>query len=78
MTAPPAASPLRSITVALPTNPYPVVIGAGALGGLGEQIRQRNFPSGTKVLEESRVTLPFWVRAACVDSFSNTVMTSPT
>jgi 3-dehydroquinate synthase len=50
MTAPPAASPLRSITVALPTNPYPVVIGAGALGGLGEQIRQRDFPSGTKVL----------------------------
>ena len=50
MTATPAASPLRTIEVALQANPYPVVIGTGALGGLGEQIRQRGFASATKVL----------------------------
>jgi 3-dehydroquinate synthase len=50
MTATPATSPLRSIAVALQANPYAVVIGAGALGGLGEQIRQCGFQTGTKVL----------------------------
>jgi 3-dehydroquinate synthase len=50
MTATPATSPLRSIAVALQANPYAVVIGAGALGGLGEQIRQCGFQAGTKVL----------------------------
>jgi 3-dehydroquinate synthase len=50
MTATQAASPLRSIEVGLQANPYPVVIGAGALAGLGEQIRQRGFKPGTKVL----------------------------
>jgi 3-dehydroquinate synthase len=50
MTATPATSPLRSIAVALQANPYAVVIGAGALDGLGEQIRQCGFQAGTKVL----------------------------
>jgi 3-dehydroquinate synthase len=50
MTATPATSPLRSIAVALQANPYAVVIGAGALGGLGEQIRHCGFQAGTKVL----------------------------
>jgi len=50
MTATPATCPLRSIAVALQANPYAVVIGAGALDGLGEQIRQCGFQAGTKVL----------------------------
>ena len=50
MTATPAACPLRTIAVELSANPYPVVIGAGALAGLGEQIRARGFKAGTKVL----------------------------
>ena len=45
--APPA---LRTIDVALAANPYPVVIGAGALANLGELVRSRGFRSGTKVL----------------------------
>jgi len=45
--APPA---LRTIDVALAANPYPVVIGAGALVNLGELVRSRGFRSGTKVL----------------------------
>jgi len=50
MTASQAASPLRTIAVALQSNPYPVVIGTGALAGLGEQIRARGIKAGTKVL----------------------------
>ena len=45
--APPA---LRTIEVALAANPYPVVIGEGALAGLGEQVAARGFKAGTKVL----------------------------
>ncbi|MBM5804274.1 MAG: iron-containing alcohol dehydrogenase, partial [Cyanobacteria bacterium K_DeepCast_35m_m2_155] len=41
---------LRTIDVALAANPYPVVIGAGALANLGELVRSRGFQSGTKVL----------------------------
>jgi 3-dehydroquinate synthase len=40
----------RTIEVELTANPYPVVIGAGALSGLGALIRERGFKAGTKVL----------------------------
>jgi 3-dehydroquinate synthase len=59
MTAAPAASlgtdplrpsALRTIEVALSANPYPVVIGEGGLGQLGELVRGRGFKAGTKVL----------------------------
>ncbi|MEA5473973.1 3-dehydroquinate synthase [Synechococcus sp. CCY9201] len=45
-----ALQPLRTIEVALEQNGYPVVIGAGALERLGEQIRDRGVRAGTKVL----------------------------
>ena len=45
-----APSSLRTITVALAENPYPVVIGAGALADLGTQVATRGFKPGTKVL----------------------------
>jgi 3-dehydroquinate synthase len=45
-----APSSLRTITVALTENPYPVVIGAGALADLGSQVAARGFKPGTKVL----------------------------
>ncbi|MFM8604483.1 MAG: 3-dehydroquinate synthase [Cyanobium sp.] len=40
----------RTIQVELSANPYPIVIGANCLAGLGEQIRERSFRVGTKVL----------------------------
>jgi 3-dehydroquinate synthase len=40
----------RTITVALATDPYPVVIGEGALAELGGQIAARGVKVGTKVL----------------------------
>ncbi|MFO8238671.1 MAG: 3-dehydroquinate synthase [Prochlorococcaceae cyanobacterium] len=40
----------RTIRVQLSANPYPVVIGAGSLGRLGEQIGDRGFRQGTRVL----------------------------
>jgi 3-dehydroquinate synthase len=45
-----APTALRTITVALAENPYPVVIGTGALAGLGELVVDRGFKTGTKVL----------------------------
>jgi len=45
-----APTALRTIDVALAANPYPVVIGRGALSGLGEQVSARGFKAGTKVL----------------------------
>ena len=48
MSAAPTA--IRTIAVALQANPYPVVIGAGGLHRLGEQIRELGFKSSTKVL----------------------------
>jgi 3-dehydroquinate synthase len=45
-----APTALRTIEVALAANPYPVVIGAGGLSGLGEQVAARGFRAGTKVL----------------------------
>ena len=48
MTATPTA--LRTIRVELSANPYPVVIGAGTLGQLGEQILAQGIKAGTKVL----------------------------
>ena len=44
------AAAIRTIEVALSANPYPVVIGHGALPDLGEQIRNRGIKAGTKVL----------------------------
>ncbi len=44
------ACPSRTIEVALSANPYPIVIGDGALHQLGEQVRGRGFKAGTKVL----------------------------
>jgi 3-dehydroquinate synthase len=46
----PALTACRTIQVELSANPYPIVIGAGSLAGLGEQIRERGFRAGTKVL----------------------------
>jgi 3-dehydroquinate synthase len=48
MTVAPTA--MRTIDVALAANPYPVVIGSGALAGLGERVMARGFKAGTKVL----------------------------
>ena len=48
MTATPAA--IRTITVALSQNPYPVQIGAGGLNQLGEAIGALGFGSGRRVL----------------------------
>jgi 3-dehydroquinate synthase len=45
-----APTALRTITVALTENPYPVVIGTGALADLGAQVAARGFKAGTKVL----------------------------
>jgi 3-dehydroquinate synthase len=45
-----APTALRTIDVALAANPYPVVIGAGALADLGSQVAARGFKPGTKVL----------------------------
>ncbi|MCT0226435.1 3-dehydroquinate synthase [Synechococcus sp. CS-1328] len=45
-----ALQPLRTIEVALEQNGYPVVIGAGALELLGEQILECGVRAGTKVL----------------------------
>ena len=44
------ATAIRTIEVALSTNPYPVVIGRGALSALGEQILGQGIKAGTKVL----------------------------
>jgi 3-dehydroquinate synthase len=40
----------HTITVALAQNPYPVVIGMGALHGLGVRVAAQGFKAGTKVL----------------------------
>ncbi|MGL6133706.1 MAG: 3-dehydroquinate synthase [Prochlorococcaceae cyanobacterium] len=50
MTAAPAECSPRTIRVQLSADPYPVVIGAGCLARLGEQIGDRGFREGTKVL----------------------------
>ena len=44
------ATAIRTIEVALSANPYPVVIGRGALSSLGQQILGRGLKAGTKVL----------------------------
>ena len=44
------AAAIRTIEVALSANPYPVVIGRGALSSLGPQILDRGIKAGTKVL----------------------------
>jgi len=44
------AAAIRTIEVALSANPYPVLIGRGALNNLGEQIRTQGIKEGTKVL----------------------------
>ncbi len=44
------AAAIRTIEVALSANPYPVVIGRGALSALGEQILGQGIKAGTKVL----------------------------
>jgi 3-dehydroquinate synthase len=41
---------MRTIEVPLAQNPYPVVIGSGALADLGSQVLGRGFKPGTKVL----------------------------
>jgi 3-dehydroquinate synthase len=45
-----APTALHTITVALAENPYPVVIGTGALADLGMQVAAQGFKTGTKVL----------------------------
>jgi 3-dehydroquinate synthase len=44
------ATAIRTVEVALSANPYPVVIGRGALSALGEQILAQGIKTGTKVL----------------------------
>ena len=44
------ATAIRTIPVELSANPYPVLIGSGALQSLGEQIRAQGIKAGTKVL----------------------------
>lgn len=46
----PTAAAIRTIEVALSANPYPVVIGRGALSSLGQQILGRGIKAATKVL----------------------------
>ncbi|MEB3322859.1 MAG: 3-dehydroquinate synthase [Synechococcaceae cyanobacterium] len=41
---------LRTITVALAADPYPIVIGEGALDRLGERITERGHGAGTRLL----------------------------
>jgi 3-dehydroquinate synthase len=41
---------LRTIPVELSANPYPIVIGTGALQQLGEQVGAAGVKAGTKVL----------------------------
>jgi 3-dehydroquinate synthase len=41
---------LRTIPVELSANPYPIVIGSGALAGLGDAVKERGVKPGTKVL----------------------------
>ena len=48
MTATPTA--FRTIRVELSANPYPIVIGEGAVQQLGEQVRAQGIKAGTKVL----------------------------
>ncbi|MCP9817978.1 3-dehydroquinate synthase [Synechococcus sp. Cruz-9H2] len=45
-----AVNPIHTIEVALSSQPYPVVIGAGSLDQLGAQIRSRGMAAATKVL----------------------------
>jgi 3-dehydroquinate synthase len=45
-----ALNNLCTLRVELATNPYPVLIGPGALRDLGQQICNRGFKAGTKVL----------------------------
>ncbi|NDC34671.1 MAG: 3-dehydroquinate synthase [Synechococcaceae bacterium WB9_2_112] len=63
--APPA---LRTIEVALQANPYPIVIGSGALATLGEQIRAQGFKAGTKVLVVTNPVVHDHYGAACLAS----------
>ena len=44
------ATAIRTIEVALSANPYPVLIGRGALNSLGEQIQAQGIKAGTKVM----------------------------
>ncbi|MEY4298326.1 MAG: hypothetical protein RLZZ423_1505 [Cyanobacteriota bacterium] len=44
------APALRTIRVELSANPYPIVIGAGSLASLGQQIAAQGIKAGTKVL----------------------------
>ncbi|MFM7393664.1 MAG: 3-dehydroquinate synthase family protein, partial [Cyanobium sp.] len=56
---------LRRIEVELSANPYPIVIGAGSLDLLGEQVHARGFRAGTKVLvvTNPEVNGPYGARA---------------
>ena len=40
----------RTISVQLSANPYPIVIGEGSLGQLGQQVAAQGLKPGTKVL----------------------------
>jgi len=45
-----AAAAIRTITVELSANPYPVLIGGGSLAGLGPAIHAQGYAGGTRVL----------------------------
>jgi 3-dehydroquinate synthase len=63
MTATPTA--IQRIDVALSANPYPILIGTGALDALGERIVDQGIRAGTKVLVVSNqeVAAPYGARA---------------
>lgn len=72
MTATPATPTtppgFRTIRVQLSANPYPVVIGAGSLGRLGEQIGDRGFREGTRVLVVTNPVVHEHYGAAALES----------
>jgi 3-dehydroquinate synthase len=45
-----ASTTIRTIRVELSANPYPIVIGAGSLDQLGEQLRAQGIGAGTRAL----------------------------
>ncbi len=59
-----------TIEVALERDPYPVVIGSGALADLGRQVAGLGFPRGTKVLVVSNPVVEAHYGATVLDSLA--------
>ena len=73
--APPAC---RTIEVALSADPYPVVIGEGGLGQLGELIRERGFKAGTRVLVVTNPVVAAHYGAAALASLEAAALNAST